>query len=84
MISLKNNAQSVLAMSVDTHQTQLNLSLGDGVKFPDLSLGDHFRCCLKDAAGNLEFVKEYSCRNLLCSAVCIIAELGEENKGNTA
>ena len=56
MISLKNNAQSVLAMSVDTHQTQLNLSLGDGVKFPDLSLGDHFRCCLKDAAGNLEFV----------------------------
>ena len=57
MISLKNNAQSVLAMSVDTHQTQLNLSLGDGVKFPDLSLGDHFRCCLKDAAGNLEFVK---------------------------
>lgn len=26
MISLKNNAQSVLAMSVDTHQTQLNLS----------------------------------------------------------
>ena len=61
MISLKNNAQSVLAMSVDTHQTQLNLSLGDGVKFPDLSLGDHFRCCLKDAAGNLEFVKVTQC-----------------------
>lgn len=57
MIALRNNAQSVLAMAVDAGQTQLNLSLGDGGKFPELSLGDHCRCCLKDAAGNLEFVK---------------------------
>ena len=57
MIALRNNAQSVLAMAVDARQTQLNLSLGDGEKFPNLSLGDHCRCCLKDAAGNLEFVK---------------------------
>lgn len=57
MIILKNNAQSVLAVPVSEEQTLLNLSLGDGAIFPDLSLGDHFRCALKDSAGNLEFVK---------------------------
>lgn len=44
MISLRNNAQSVLTLPVSAEQTLLNLSLGDGGKFPDLSLGDSFRC----------------------------------------
>ena len=38
MISLRNNAQSVLTLPVSAEQTLLNLSLGDGGKFPDLSL----------------------------------------------
>lgn len=56
MIVLKNLAQSVLTIPVSEGQTLLNLSLGDGVKFPDLSQGDHFRCALKDSAGNIEFI----------------------------
>lgn len=57
MISLKNNAQSVLTLPVSAAQTLLNLSLGDGAKFPDLSLGDSFRCAIRDSAGNLEYVR---------------------------
>lgn len=57
MISLKNNAQSVLTLPVSAAQTLLNLSLGDGVNFPDLSLGDSFRCAIRDSAGNLEYVR---------------------------
>ena len=57
MISLRNNAQSVLTLPVSTEQTLLNLSLGDGGKFPDLSLGDSFRCAIKDSAGNVEFIR---------------------------
>ena len=57
MISLRNNAQSVLTLPVSAEQTLLNLSLGDGGKFPDLSLGDSFRCAIKDSAGNVEFIR---------------------------
>lgn len=57
MIRLKNNAQSVLTLPLSATQTLLNLSLGDGAKFPVLSLGDHCWCALRDAAGNLEYVK---------------------------
>ena len=57
MISLKNNAQSVLTLPLSATQTLLNLSLGDGPKFPVLSLGDHCWCALRDSAGNLEYVK---------------------------
>lgn len=57
MISLKNNAQSVLTLPLSATQTLLNLSLGDGAKFPVLSLGDHCWCALRDSAGNLEYVK---------------------------
>ena len=57
MIRLKNNAQSVLTLPLSATQTLLNLSLGDGAKFPVLSLGDHCWCALRDSAGNLEYVK---------------------------
>lgn len=57
MIRLKNNAQSVLTLPLSATQTLLNLSLGDGGKFPVLSLGDHCWCALRDSAGNLEYVK---------------------------
>lgn len=59
MITLKNNAQSLLAASLSAGDTSLRVSLGDGALFPDIPVpgADWFRAALSDNAGNTEYIK---------------------------
>lgn len=56
-LKFANNAESVLASSINSTQTSIILQSGQGARFPTLGIGDYFIATLVDAAGNLEIVR---------------------------
>jgi microcystin-dependent protein len=58
-MSLKfaNNAYATLAGSILSSDTTINLTAGQGARFPALSAGDYFFATLSDTSNNLEIIK---------------------------
>ena len=56
-VKLSNNVRSTLRIEAASGDTTLYLSVGHGVRFPSLSIGEYFYATLEDTAGNSEIVK---------------------------
>jgi len=56
-IVFTNNASSLLAASIGTGDTSVQVAAGFGALFPNPGAGEFFQCTLEDNAGNLEVVQ---------------------------
>lgn len=56
-IKFSNNASAILAASIGSGATSLNVTTGQGILFPSLSAGDYFYATLVDQFNNLEVIK---------------------------
>lgn len=56
-LKLTNNAISLLAGSINSTDTEINLIPGDGAMFPELASGDWFPATIVSGTGELEIVR---------------------------
>lgn len=56
-VKFSNNASATLATSINSTVTTLQVSSGEGAKFPSLGYGEYFFATLIDSSNNIEIVK---------------------------